>query len=181
MKPYARILILAVCLVIAWLFGSCRSSSQRNTSSQEKFALSSVSNDSVSARGVLTSVTTSTQATDSNWEKTTYTFDTSKPANPNTGLPPLSSVSIEGIQTATQTKKEEHHTADVSAQSSTKNAVEVSTDKVAQGSTQYKGSVLSGVDSGLKIGLMIGIPLAVLILGIIIYLKYGKRKTNTSI
>lgn len=93
-KPYAQPFILAI--LIALLFCNCRSAYQHSS------VRVSEQTDSVSVRlsskahGSITSqAQTQTDINGNKW-KITWHFDTSKPADPTTGLSPTSKLEVDG-------------------------------------------------------------------------------------
>ena len=90
MKHHAHTLIYLACLAIAWLLCSCRSTLQNNRSTQEQSNLSITD----SALRIRTEDTYSRfnlnqEQTGKDW-KVKVNFDTTKSADPSTGLPPVS-------------------------------------------------------------------------------------------
>ncbi|WP_373168932.1 hypothetical protein [Bacteroides cellulosilyticus] len=170
LKNYVQPISLAI--LIALLLCNCRSAYQHSS------ARVSEQTDSVSVRlsskahGSITSqAQTQTDINGNKW-KITWHFDTSKPADPVTGLPPTSKLEVEGSEIRKQVEQQEN----VSSQTSDS----VSYQKTDTGSsneyTQQESQKQTESGTGIERSIAIGIILLSIIIGIILYVRSHTSK-----
>lgn len=171
MKHHAYLVSYLICLSIVGLLCSCRTAYQRNTHTQENTHLSQSDAILHTSTGTIASqVTTEREEQGKHW-KITYRFDTSKPIDPLTGLPPTSDIEIEGNEVTAQTKQETNESTQLSDSTATKNDLTLYTDKELTTNKSVDTEALTGVDDGIRYGLLIGIPLVLIILTRIYYVR----------
>lgn len=170
MKHYAHIIIYLVCLASAWLMYGCRSTYQSNSRAKEQRILS-ISDSALRIRteDVYSRFHLNQKEEGKGW-KIKVNFDTSLPADSETGLPPISDIEIEGSETNIKTVLQKDDTTHVSDTQETKNDISLHQHKQLDTTSDAGASVATGIDDGIKYGMIIGIP-AVLILIIISYVR----------
>lgn len=175
MKHYAHNLIYLACLACAGLLCCCRSTYQSDRRDKEQISLS-IRDSTLHTRteDIYARFNLNQEEAGKGW-KIKVNFDTSQPADKETGLPPVSDIEIEGSETNIKTVLQKDDTTHVSDTQETKNDISLQQDKQLDATTDAGASAATGIDDGIKYGLMIGIP-AVLILIIIIY----ARQKNSS-
>lgn len=178
MKHHAHPLIYLVCLASAWLLCCCRTTHQSDSNTQEQTNLSV----SDSARRIRTEDAYSKfnqeqEQTGKNW-KVKVNFDTSKPTDPSTRLPPISDIEIEGSETTAKTLLQKIDTTHVSDKQETKTDISLQQDKHSESHIDTNSSAATGLDNGIKYGLIIGIPIALIILTLPIYARYKQKNTS---
>lgn len=178
MNYYANISIITCYLACITLCVGCRSSYSRNNKSETHSKLNYTGNMSYTSAGTVSSQTYNTKENDSNWYRIAYTFDTSKPADPSTGLPPISNLSVEGSQaTSKDTQRVNNYTH---SQDSIQASAELNhnVDSTTSGNAAHQGGVLSGIDQGIKTGLSIGIPVFFILLSLLVYARIRKKNSS---
>ena len=178
MKHHAHTLIYLACLAIAWLLCSCRSTLQNNRSTQEQGDLSITD----SALRIRTEDTYSRfnlnqEQTGKDW-KVKVNFDTTKSADPSTGLPPISNIEIEGSKTTIKTLLQKDDTTRISDKQETTTDVTFQQNKQSESQKNASGSIADGIDDGFKYGLIIGIPILLIILILPFYAKYRQKNPS---
>lgn len=178
MKHYAHILIYLVCLASAWLLYGCRTTYQNNRSTQEQ------SNLSITDSALLTRTENAYSRFNLNQEeaakgwKVKVDFDTTKPADPSTGLPPISNIEIEGSETTIKTLLQKDDTTHISDKQETTTDITLQQNKQSESQKNTGGSIATGIDDGLKYGLIIGIPVILIILILPFYVKYRQKNPS---
>lgn len=175
MKHYAHILICTASLACACSFCGCRATYQNDSSTQEQTRLS-ISDSALRIR-------TEDAAPDSNLikkkrakaGKSKLTSDTSKPADPETGLSPISNIEIEGNEKTVKTLLQEDDTIHVSESQETKNDLTLQQSKQSASHKDAGSSVAAGIDNGIQYGLIIGIPIILIILTLIIHARFKQK------
>ena len=166
MKHYAHILICTACLACTCSFYGCRTTYQNDSSTQEQTRLS-ISDSALRIR-------TEDACSRFNW-KVKVNFDTSKPADPETGLSPISNIEIEGNEKTVKTLLQEDDTIHVSESQETKNDLTLQQSKQSTFHKDAGSSVAAGIDNGIKYGLIIGIPIILIILTLIIHARFKQK------
>lgn len=178
MKHHVYISIILCYLACIIVCAGCRSSYHRNNSSQSHHQLNFSGNTSHTSTASISSKTTTAQEEDSNWYRITYTFDTSQPTNPATGLSPISGYSIEGSQTKSKGMQEADHVTHAHDSVATTTDICISSDSTQESEINASGELLSGIDQGIKTGLSVGIPLLLIILSLFIYARIRKKDSS---
>ena len=121
MKHYAHILICTASLACACSFCGCRATYQNDSSTQEQTRLS-ISDSALRIRteDACSRFKLNQEEAGKGW-KVKVNFDTSKPADPETGLSPISNIEIEGNEKTVKTLLQEDDTIHVSESQETKN------------------------------------------------------------
>lgn len=178
MKHYAHIITYLVCLASAWLLCSCRSTYQNDSRAKEQSNLS-ISDSALHTRtgDHYSRFTLNQEEADKGW-KIKVNFDTTQPANPDTGLPPISDIEIEGSEKTIKTLLQKDDTTHVSDTQETKTYITLLQDKETQSHKNADSTVAGGIDSGIKYGLIIGIPIVLIILTSTLYAR--NRQKNPS-
>lgn len=107
--------------------------------------------------------------------KVKVNFDTSKPADPETGLSPISNIEIEGNEKTVKTLLQEDDTIHVSESQETKNDLTLQQSKQSASHKDAGSSVAAGIDNGIQYGLIIGIPIILIILTLIIHARFKQK------
>ncbi|MCS2388835.1 hypothetical protein NXX60_26515 [Bacteroides thetaiotaomicron] len=110
--------------------------------------------------------------------KVKVNFDTSKPADPETGLSPISNIEIEGNEKTVKTLLQEDDTIHVSESQETKNDLTLQQSKQSASHKDAGSSVAAGIDNGIKYGLIIGIPIILIILTLIIHARFKQKDSS---
>ena len=110
MKHYAHILICTASLACACSFCGCRATYQNDSSTQEQTRLS-ISDSALRIRteDACSRFKLNQEEAGKGW-KVKVNFDTSKPADPETGLSPISNIEIEGNEKTVKTLLQEDDT-----------------------------------------------------------------------
>ena len=121
MKHYAHILICTASLACACSFCGCRATYQNDSSTQEQTRLS-ISDSALRIRteDACSRFNLNQEEAGKGW-KVKVNFDTSKLADPETGLSPISNIEIEGNEKTVKTLLQEDDTIHVSESQETKN------------------------------------------------------------
>lgn len=172
LKAYVQSISLAI--LIALLLCNCRSASQHSAMRVSEQADSTGIQLSAKAYGSIASqAETHSDVTGNKW-KVTYHYDTSKPADPATGLPPISKLEVEG----SQSREKVEHLENVSSETSDT----LSYQKTATGSTneysQQDSLQQRETGTGIERSLAIGIILLFIIIGIILYVRSHSSKQD---
>ena len=114
---------------------------------------------------------------DKGW-KVKVNFDTSKPADPETGLSPISNIEIEGNEKTVKTLLQEDDTIHVSESQETKNDLTLQQRKQSASHKDAGSSVAAGIDNGIQYGLIIGIPIILIILTLIIHARFKQKDSS---
>lgn len=178
MKHHAHTLIYLVCLAAAWLLCSCRTTYQKDLSTQEQSSLS-ISDSILYTRtgDIYSRFNLNQEEAGKDW-KVKINFNTSKPADPKTGLPPISDIEIEGSETTIKTILQKDDTIHVSENQETKTDITLLQDKQSVSHKATGNSVAIGIDSGIKYGLIIGIPIVLIILISTFYAKHRQKNPS---
>jgi hypothetical protein len=99
----------------------------------------------------------------------------SKPADPETGLSPISNIEIEGNEKTVKTLLQEDDTIHVSESQETKNDLTLQQSKQSASHKDAGSSVAAGIDNGIQYGLIIGIPIILIILTLIIHARFKQK------
>lgn len=110
--------------------------------------------------------------------KVKVNFDTSKPADPETGLSPISNIEIEGNEKTVKTLLQEDDTIHVSESQETKNDLTLQQSKQSASHKDAGSSVAAGIDNGIQYGLTIGIPIILIILTLIIHARFKQKDSS---
>ena len=167
MKHYAHILICTASLACACSFCGCRATYQNDSSTQEQTRLS-ISDSALRIR-------TEDTCSRFNLNQEEANFDTSKPADPETGLSPISNIEIEGNEKTVKTLLQEDDTIHVSESQETKNDLTLQQSKQSASHKDAGSSVAAGIDNGIQYGLIIGIPIILIILTLIIHARFKQK------
>lgn len=178
MKHYVRIITYLVCLASAWLLCCCRSTYQNDSRVKEQSNLS-ISDSALHTRteDIYSRFHLNQEEADKDW-KIKVNFDTSQPANPETGLPPISDIEIEGSEKTIKTLLQKDDTTHVSDTQKTQTDITLLQNIETQSHKDAGSTVAGGIDSGIKYGLIIGIPLVLIILTSIIYARYRQKNPS---
>ena len=176
MKQYAKSIIYFTFPLIIGNLCACRSAKSGTDRTQADTSLSQLERIEHNASGTISSQVKTKETEKGNTWRIVCNFDTSLPVDPQTGLPPTSSIEIEGSETETQTSQEDNESARVSDNLSKQNAIDLDTSDQSEKQTDNEHTVFAGIDKGIKTGLIIGIPIILIILIAIIH----ARKKNTS-
>lgn len=170
LEHYAHSFVLATALLLL----GCRSSSQHSSLRVNQQNDSSAVTLSATAHGSITSQVQTHEDIKGNHWKITYHFDTSKPTNPNTGLPPTSRVEVEGSQVQQQTERQENVSSETSdtlnyqkkTNSSVNNLEQQDKDKRIESGTRIERSIATGI------------ILFIIVIAIILYVRSHPSKQN---
>lgn len=178
MKHHAHIIIYLVCLASAWLLCCCRSTYQNDNRAKEQSYLS-INDSALHTRTEdnYSRFHLNQEESDKNW-KIKVNFDTSQPADPKTGLPPISDIKIEGSEKAITTLLQKNDTTHVSETQETKTDITLIEDKETQSHKDAGSTVADGIDNGIKYGLIIGIPITFIILTLFCYARYRQKNPS---
>ena len=170
MKHYAHILICTASLACACSFCGCRATYQNDSSTQEQTRLS-ISDSALRIRteDACSRFKLNQEEAGKGW-KVKVNFDTSKPADPETGLSP-----IEGNEKTVKTLLQEDDTIHVSESQETKNDLTLQQSKQSASHKDAGSSVAAGIDNGIQYGLIIGIPIILIILTLIIHARFKQK------
>lgn len=161
-------------ILIALLLCCCRSAHQHSSLSVNQQKDSSVVRLSEKAHGSIASQSqTHTDINGNQWRITCH-FDTSKPTDPITGLPPTSQLEIEGSEIRTQVESQENVSCETS------DTVSYHHDEVKDSSTVDQQNDNKQKETGTNIEKSIGagIILIALTLAIILYVRSHPSKQN---
>lgn len=172
LKHYAQSFALGLFTVL--LLSSCRSSSQHSSLRVNQQKDSAAVTLSATAHGSITSQVQTHEDIKGNHWKITYHFDTSKPTDPTTGLPPTSRMEVEGSQVQQQTERQENVSSETSdtlnyqkkTKSSTNNLEQQDTDKHIESGTRIERSIAAGI------------ILFIIVIAIILYVRSHPSKQN---
>lgn len=175
MKHYAHILICTASLACACSFCGCRATYQNDSSTQEQTRLS-ISDSALRIRteDACSRFKLNQEEAGKGW-KVKVNFDTSKPADPETGLSPISNIEIEGNEKTVKTLLQEDDTIHVSESQETKNDLTLQQSKQSASHKDAGSSVAAGIDNGIQYGLIIGIPIILIILTLIIHARFKQK------
>ena len=168
LKNYVQPISLAI--LIALLLCNCRSASQHSS------VRVSEQTDSVSVRlsskahGSITSQA-QTDINGNKW-KITWHFDTSKPTDPVTGLPPTSKLEVEGSEIRKQVEQQENVSSQTSDSVSYQKTDTGSSNEYTQQESQKKTESGTGIERSIAIGII----LLSIIIGIILYVRSHTSK-----
>lgn len=176
MKQYAKSIIYFTFPLIIGNLCACRSAKSGIDRTQADTSLSQLERIEHNASGTISSQVKTKETEKGNTWRIVCNFDTSLPVDPQTGLPPTSSIEIEGGETETQTSQEDNESARVSDNLSKQNAIDLDASDQSERQTDNEHTVFAGIDKGIKTGLIIGIPIVLIILIVIGH----ARKKNTS-
>ena len=178
MKHYAHILICTASLACACSFCGCRATYQNDSSTQEQTRLS-ISDSALRIRteDACSRFKLNQEEAGKGW-KVKVNFDTSKPADPETGLSPISNIEIEGNEKTVKTLLQEDDTIHVSESQETKNDLTLQQSKQSASHKDAGSSVAAGIDNGIQYGLIIGIPIILIILTLIIHARFKQKDTS---
>lgn len=171
-KPDALLFIVAIHIAI--VFCGCRTAIQHTAAQVSHQKDSSDVELLQGAHGSIASqVQTHTDIIGNKW-KITWHFDTSKPINPTTGLPPASGLEIEGSEMQKQMEKKTNVSSETS-DSLSYHAKEVSSSDSASQQTDDKQT-----ESGTSIerSIAAGIFVIIIIIAIILYARSNPPKQN---
>ena len=171
MKHHAHTLIYLACLAIAWLLCSCRSTQEQSDLSITDSALRIRTEDTYSRFNL------NQKQTGKDW-KVKVNFDTTKSADPSTGLPPISNIEIEGSKTTIKTLLQKDDTTRISDKQETTTDITFQQNKQSESQKNASGSIADGIDDGFKYGLIIGIPILLIILILPFYAKYRQKNPS---
>lgn len=178
MKHYAYILIYLVSLAYTGLLCSCRTAYQSNSNSQEQSNLSiSDTFTYTRAEDYYSRFNLNQEQKEKNW-KIKVNFDTTKPADPATGLHPISGMEIEGNENTIKTLLQKNDSTHVTDKQETKNDITFQQYKHTVTHKDADSSAATGVDTGIKYGLIIGIPIILITLTLIIYARYRQKNPS---
>lgn len=172
LKHYAQPFVLAVLTVL--LLSNCRSSTQHSSLRVNQQNDSSTIVLSEKTHGSITSQVQTHEDIKGNHWKITYHFDTSKPVDPVTGLPPTSRVEAEGSQVQQQTERQENVSSETSdslnyqekKKSNSNNLEQQDTDKHIESGTSIERSIAAGI------------IIFVIVIAIILYVRSHPSKQN---
>ena len=178
MKHYAHILICTASLACACSFCGCRATYQNDSSTQEQTRLS-ISDSALRIRteDACSRFKLNQEEAGKGW-KVKVNFDTSKPADPETGLSPISNIEIEGSKTTIKTLLQKDDTTRISDKQETTTDVTFQQNKQSESQKNASGSIADGIDDGFKYGLIIGIPILLIILILPFYAKYRQKNPS---
>ena len=175
MKHYAHILICTACLACTFLFMVAVLLIKTIVAPQEQTRLS-ISDSALRIRteDACSRFNLNQEEAGKGW-KVKVNFDTSKPADPETGLSPISNIEIEGNEKTVKTLLQEDDTIHVSESQETKNDLTLQQSKQSTFHKDAGSSVAAGIDNGIKYGLIIGIPIILIILTLIIHARFKQK------
>lgn len=171
-KSYALHSILAI--LVALLQCGCRSSSQHSSMRVSQQKDSSYGRVSEKAHGSIASNVQSHADIAGNTWKITWHFDTSQPADPATGLPPASSMEIEGSEIRKHVEKQENVSYETS-DSLSYHKVEESTSK---GYSEENSERQKQSGTSIERSIATGILLIFIVIVFIIYVRSNPSKQN---
>lgn len=172
LKNYVQSISLA--MLIALLLCNCRSASQHSAVRVSEKADSINVKLSGKAHGSIASqVQTHSDTNGKKW-KITYHYDTSKPADPATGLPPTSKVEIEGSEIQQQLEQLENVSSETSDTISYQKTATGSTNEYSQQDSLKQKETGTGIERSLAIGII----LLFIIIGIILYVRSHPSKQD---
>lgn len=172
LKNYVQSIILAI--LIALLLCHCRSASQHSSMRVSEQTDSVNVKLSGKAHGSIASqVQTHSDISGKKW-KVTYHYDTSKPADPATGLPPTSKVEIEGSEVHQQEEQLENVSSETSDTVSYQKTATGSTNEYSQQDSQKQ----KGTGIGIERSIATGIILLFIIIAIILYVRSHPSKQD---
>lgn len=176
MKQYAKSIIFCAFPLIIGSLCACRSAKSGIDRTQTDMSLSQLERIEHNVSGTISSQVKTKETEKGNTWRIVCNFDTSLPVNPQTGLPPTSSIEIEGSETETHTSQEDNKSARVSDNLSKQNAINLDTSNQFERQTDNEYTAFAGIDKGIRTGLIIGIPIVLIILALISH----ARKKDTS-
>lgn len=178
MKHHAHIIICLVSLTSVGLLSSCRTAYQSNHNTQEQNNLT-ISDSALRVRteDSRSQFNLNQTQTGKDW-KVKVNFDTSKPADPSTGLHPISDIEIEGSETTVKTLLQKDDTLHLSEEQKRTTDITYIQDKQTEFHKGTDSSVAAGIDSGIKYGLIIGIPAALILLILIYNAKHRQKNPS---
>ena len=168
MKNYVHILFIFLCGAICY---ACRTSRQSSYSSNSSLQLSGTEEikrertDDMSSRFSLRE-----EQNQKTW-KATINYDTSKPADASTGLPPVSSIEIEGSEKEVKAMLEKEDTIRSQEGEESSSRLEIQDRRLLEKETNTNLSAATGIESGFKYGLIIGIPIVLIIISLYVNRK----------
>lgn len=172
LKNYVQPISLAI--LIALLLCNCRSASQHSSMRVSEQADSVNVRLSSKAHGNLASqVQAHTDTNEKKW-KVTYHYDTSKPADPTTGLPPTSKLEIEGSEVQQQVERVENVSSETSDTVSYQKTETGSTNEYNQQDNRKQKETGTGIERSIATGII----LIFIITGIILYVRSHPSKQN---
>lgn len=178
MKHYARIITYLVCLASAWLLCCCRSTYQSDNRAKEQSNLS-ILDSALHTRTEdnYSRFNLNQEEADKCW-KIKVKFDTTQPANPDTGLPPISDIEVEGSEKTINTLLQKDDATHVSDTQESKTDITLIQDKETKSHKDTESTVAGGIASGIKYGLIISIPIILIILTSTIYARYRQKNPS---
>lgn len=161
-------------ILIALLLCCCRSTHQHSSLRINQQKDSSSVKLSEKAHGSITSQShTRTDINGNKW-KITYHFDTSKPSDPSTGLPPTSQLEIEGSEIHTQVEGQEN----VSSETSGSVSYHHEQAKSSSAADRQDDSKQKATGTSIEKSIAAGIILITFTLAIILYVRSHSSKQN---
>lgn len=175
MKHQTKVIYPAL-LLLTCLLCACRTTKSRTSKSHTEVVTSQLDRLEHKASGTISSQVSTQEDTHGNSYRIVWHFDTSLPTDPDTGLPPVSSLEIEGSQTTQHaSRQEDTNTALTDSLSINKEFDLIAIDD-SDSQSDSDRSALTQIGEGIKTGLIIGIPVTIILIALIYYV----RKKNSS-
>lgn len=171
-KSYALPPVMAI--LIALLLCCCRSTHQHSSLRVNQQKDSSAVRLSEKAHGSISSQSqTHTDINGNKW-KITYRFDTSKPTDPLTGLPPTSQLEVEGSEMRTQVENLEKVSSETSDSVSYHHEQAISSSTIDQQNNNKQKETGTNIEKSIGAGII----LIALTIAIILYVRSHSSKQN---
>lgn len=172
LKNYVQSIILAI--LIALLLCHCRSASQHSSMRVSEQTDSVNVKLSGKAHGSIASqVQTHSDTSGKKW-KVTYHYDTSKPADPATGLPPTSKLEIEGSEIQQQLEQLENVSSETSDTISYQKSETGTTNAYSQEDSRKQQETGTGIERSIATGII----LLFITIAIILYVRSHPSKQD---